>query len=140
MALVDVLRKLSGVDVQEAVNLFVVHGVHLGFLGFGNGGGFVNGLPVAFRGAAGFVVGKAVHLLSPPGGCFINGVICGHGVNSFFLICAGSTRDNITGCFVYPFTLFDEFGGSFLLKIFWRPFCVKKGAGLLTVDSQQFRR
>ncbi|MCI9645169.1 MAG: hypothetical protein HFF97_10715 [Oscillibacter sp.] len=55
MALVDVLRQLSGVDVQETVDLFMVHGVHAGFLGFGNGGGFVNGLPVAFRGAAGFV-------------------------------------------------------------------------------------
>ena len=49
-------------------------------------------------------------------------------------------RANERAYFVYVFTDFDEFDGSFLLKIFWRPFCVKKGAGLPTVDSQQFRR
>ena len=83
-ALVHVLGQFPGVGVQQMVNLFMVHGVNPCFLVFRHSGGLIDHRPVLCRCAPFPIVGKAVHFLCPPGGCFIDGII----LNRFTPPCA----------------------------------------------------
>ena len=78
IALVDVLRQLAGIAIYEPVNLFVVHGIDTGFLAFRRCIRFIDYCPVARRSGARLIVGKAVHILCPLCGFFIDRIIFRH--------------------------------------------------------------
>lgn len=126
MALVDILRQLLGVGVQETVNLFMVYGVYTGFLRLGNGGGLVDLLAIGCRGTAGFVVEIAVHLFGPAGGGFADGVIRGIKSSPFLDLRGRSTSKRITERLVHLFIISNQFQTAFSVKIFWRLFGTQK--------------
>ena len=64
--------------VAKADNLTVVHGIDTGFLAFRRCIRFIDHCPVARRSGAQLIVGKAVHILCPLCGFFIDQIIFRH--------------------------------------------------------------
>lgn len=117
VAMIEVLRQLTGVGIQKAVNLFVVHGVHTGLLSLRDGGGLVYLLAVGGRGGAGLVVIETAHFLGPAGGGFVDGVVGGHRISSSYnKIRWWSTSKSITRRLVELFTISNQFRVEFSLK------------------------
>src|SRR5699024_7783626 len=64
-----------GVGVKQAVDFLMVHGINALFLCLRDFKGIIHIMPVLRRGAAGLVIGIAVHLLGAAGCTLIDGII-----------------------------------------------------------------
>ena len=74
-AVVHVGGQLPGVGVKQAVDFLMVHGINALFLCLRDFKGIIHIMPVLRRGAAGLVIGLAVHLLGAAGCTLIDGII-----------------------------------------------------------------
>src|SRR5699024_10509816 len=74
-AVVHVGGQLPGVGVKQAVDFLMVHGINALFLCLRDFKGIIHIMPVLRRGAAGLVIGIAVHLLGAAGCTLIDGII-----------------------------------------------------------------
>ncbi|WP_300346774.1 aminotransferase class III-fold pyridoxal phosphate-dependent enzyme [uncultured Oscillibacter sp.] len=123
VAMIEVLRQLTGVGIQKAVNLFVVHGVHTALLSLGDSGGLVYLLAVGRRGGAGLVVVETAHFFGPAGGGFVDGVVGGHRVQLLYRRFAGRVSARVSQGSWYSYSLFlTNFRRDFRLKcevLFW---------------------
>ena len=72
---VHVGGQLPGVGVKQAVDFLMVHGINALFLRLRDFKGVVHIMPVLRRGAAGLVIGIAVHLLGAAGRTLIDGIV-----------------------------------------------------------------
>ena len=75
IAVVHVGGQLPGIGVKQAVDLLMVHGIDALFLFLCQRKGFIHIMPVLGCGAAGLVVGKAVHFLGTAGRALIDGIV-----------------------------------------------------------------
>ena len=75
IAMVHVGGHLPGIGVKQAVDLLMVHGIDALFLFLCQRKGFIHIMPVFGCGAAGLVVGKAVHFLGTAGRALIDGIV-----------------------------------------------------------------
>ena len=75
IAVVHVGGQLPGIGVKQAVDLLMVHGIDAPFLFLCQRKGFIHIMPVLGCGAAGLVVGKAVHFLGTAGRALIDGIV-----------------------------------------------------------------
>ena len=75
IAVVHVGSQLPGIGVKQAVDLLMVHGIDAPFLFLCQRKGFIHIMPVLGCGAAGLVVGKAVHFLGTAGRALIDGIV-----------------------------------------------------------------
>ena len=75
IAMVHVGGQLPGIGVKQAVDLLMVHGIDALFLFLCQRKGFIHIMPVFGCGAAGLVVGKAVHFLGTAGRALIDGIV-----------------------------------------------------------------
>ena len=110
VVIVRPLGKAAGVAVQQGVQLVMVKSADAGLLLFYHLGGFVHGISITGRGAAGLVVAHVDAIVGVPGGFLVDGTIrrdrfrpifrgglfclfCGGGLRLFcgrFCTCAGS--------------------------------------------------
>ena len=75
IGLVHIRRQLSGVCVQQTLDLLVVHGVDPSLLTFCKRCGLVYTAAVFLGGTAKPVIGETVYLFGPLGGVFIYGIV-----------------------------------------------------------------
>ena len=75
IAVVHVGSQLPGIGIKQAVDLLMVHGIDALFLFLCQRKGFIHIMPVFGCGAAGLVVGKAVHFLGTAGRALIDGIV-----------------------------------------------------------------
>ena len=75
IAMVHVGGQFPRIGVKQAVDLLMVHGIDALFLFLCQRKGFIHIMPVFGCGAAGLVVGKAVHFLGTAGRALIDGIV-----------------------------------------------------------------
>ena len=78
IAFIQIFRKFPGIAIHQRVNLIVVHGIDTDFLAFCRRIRFIDHCPVARRSGARLIVRKAVHILCPLCGFFIDRIIFRH--------------------------------------------------------------